>query len=450
MCGIVGAIGEPKNPVTSYNLLTQLFRETQRRGPHAAGYFRVGPDKNVDWEKAPGTSRKFVQTDSWKRTVNGGPGIIMHCRYTTHGSATVNENNHPFVSDRGNWALVHNGIVFGYNEIKSGYTLQTECDSELILRIIAGEKDIIRGIKRVFELLGPGGDFACEVLHTNPKNGETTLYFFRETGRPGVFVDAREKTGQYFFVSEEAIWKDAVKHVGLTKELGKCKTVTVPPYQIWKIRASEMDKIVKIVLPVPAKKSRTTTTTTGRTTYYGGAYGSGYTSGYTAGGGAYGGGSYGGSYVAPAARGTGYSAALTQQQPPPVTTSKPMNHKPTKSVLGPEWTEEYDKVTGLPTFIFDPSRKKADPVKVEVKSEAKVVQVEAAKDPDEDVRMEYARRAIRDPKDRYRGWEDDVVELGLMTMEDLINLLAAEEETMTQQSDDEAIANLQQQLEHEQ
>jgi glucosamine--fructose-6-phosphate aminotransferase (isomerizing) len=138
MCGIAGWVGRPKpgSKEAFETFVTSLLVNTQIRGPHAtgvAGY--LGANRSV-LGKGPVDARNFVRTPVWKRALESR-SLIGHCRYATHGSPMKNENNHPFES--GKWALIHNGVIHGHEEIarKQDVKLATECDSEVILRVFA-------------------------------------------------------------------------------------------------------------------------------------------------------------------------------------------------------------------------------------------------------------------------------------------------------------------------
>jgi glutamine phosphoribosylpyrophosphate amidotransferase len=267
MCGIIGCVGVPENPILSYNLLTALLCETQRRGKHATGFYGVSLQNKILYDKMPVEAMEYVKFREWKMLIEGTKALIGHCRFATQGNVLDNRNNHPFVSKTNKIGLIHNGILYLYDKYKAKYkrSLESECDSELLLRIICREKDALTGIKKVFSLLGPRGDFSCEMIHAQ-QNGKILFYIFRDDGRPGKFIDAFKETGQYFFCSEADIWKDALKDTGTTELLGHLKVEDVPPYQVWVIDSDSM-KIFKIKLKPPVK-----TRTYATTVYHGGGY----------------------------------------------------------------------------------------------------------------------------------------------------------------------------------
>lgn len=252
MCGIIGSAGKPNNLKASYVLLTHLLRETQRRGPHATGHFVVESETNETfWFKSPIPSKIYTGLAEWKLINEVSiKAIIGHARYKTHGNEYSNTNNHPHISRTGNIGLVHNGTIHRFVECKDQYTLSGQSDSELLLAMIVQERNIIGGIKKIYEEFGVSGDFACEVIYRNPENGHTRLFFFRDPGRPGRFIDARKELGQVFFCSTTPIWNDAVRkaekeYPALAEYHLKDLTVhIIPSFQIWEVDAQTL-KITK-------------------------------------------------------------------------------------------------------------------------------------------------------------------------------------------------------------
>ncbi len=261
MCGIIGSAGRSNDNKLSFIVLTHLLRETQRRGPHSTGHFVVDDDTNEVFSfKSPIPSKIYTALMEWKCVGNlNQKALIGHARFKTKGNEYNNSNNHPHISAAGNLALVHNGTIVKFEAYKKDYTLEGESDSEMLLKIIVQKGNIVDGIKEIYEMFGESGDFACEVIYRNPENGHTRFFFFRDPGRPGRFVDARKQLGQYFFFSENSIWKDAIKRSCEENEkikkldLNNLPIEIIPSFEIWEIDAQTME-IIKHKLESPLKR----------------------------------------------------------------------------------------------------------------------------------------------------------------------------------------------------
>jgi len=87
MCGIIGCVGTPKNNLFTHTLLTNLLKETQRRGPHSTGHFGVNALDNVTFHfKSPIPAKIYVQLTEWTLLKNvNSKALIGHARYKTKG-----------------------------------------------------------------------------------------------------------------------------------------------------------------------------------------------------------------------------------------------------------------------------------------------------------------------------------------------------------------------------
>ena len=133
MCGIIGYIGHKKaSPI----LLNGLLR-LEYRGYDSAGISTV--EKNgLSIMKDKGRVKNLYNLDGID-DLTGTIGIA-HTRWATHGKPSK-ENAHPHLDNSDNFAVVHNGIIENYNELKkfladNGYTFRSQTDSELIPNLI--------------------------------------------------------------------------------------------------------------------------------------------------------------------------------------------------------------------------------------------------------------------------------------------------------------------------
>ena len=135
MCAIIGF--ESDN-VTKQDLqvLKRAMLASRIRGKHASGVAWVDGDK-IKWEKQPWPMDRFLKEFDLNKIVNVGKvRMIAHARYSTSDL----EYNQPIVSEDGEMAIVHNGVVTQEPpenwEKLFGYKCRTKNDSELLLQAI--------------------------------------------------------------------------------------------------------------------------------------------------------------------------------------------------------------------------------------------------------------------------------------------------------------------------
>ena len=134
MCGIVGYVGTQQ----AAPLLLEGLRRLEYRGYDSAGMAVCGPD-GLRVQKAKGRLQALADlTDEGKAM----PGVIGigHTRWATHGEPN-DTNAHPQVSESGRFAVVHNGIIENYAELKKkllekGYTFRSETDTEVVAQLL--------------------------------------------------------------------------------------------------------------------------------------------------------------------------------------------------------------------------------------------------------------------------------------------------------------------------
>ena len=133
MCGIVGYIGNKKaNPILIDGLLALEYR-----GYDSAGIALIDNGKiNVFKEKG---RVKNISLNNNMDTATGNVGIA-HTRWATHGKPSQ-ENAHPHMDNSKMFAVVHNGIIENYSELreflkKKGYHFDSETDTEVIPNLI--------------------------------------------------------------------------------------------------------------------------------------------------------------------------------------------------------------------------------------------------------------------------------------------------------------------------
>ena len=135
MCGIIGYVGrEPAAPI----LLEGLAR-MEYRGYDSAGVAVRSETKGLQVKKAKGRLQVLSDMIHGGADLEGSLGI-GHTRWATHGEPN-DINAHPHVSANGQIALVHNGIIENYMELKEhlmklGVTFQSDTDSEVVAQLL--------------------------------------------------------------------------------------------------------------------------------------------------------------------------------------------------------------------------------------------------------------------------------------------------------------------------
>lgn len=133
MCGIVGYIGTRE----AYPILISGLHRLEYRGYDSAGVALIDNNQlNVYKAKGKVSELEKVAQD---KDIDGTIGIA-HTRWATHGQPNAT-NAHPHVSMSGDLAIVHNGIIENYIELKQqlvdkGYDFKSETDTEVLVQLI--------------------------------------------------------------------------------------------------------------------------------------------------------------------------------------------------------------------------------------------------------------------------------------------------------------------------
>lgn len=134
MCGIVGYIGFRD----AYPILIQGLKRLEYRGYDSAGVALINNEGVMNVYKEKGKVSNLEALTS-QRDISGQIGIA-HTRWATHGEPSA-INAHPHVSQSGRLALVHNGIIENYSNLKillekEGYTFKSSTDTEVLVQLI--------------------------------------------------------------------------------------------------------------------------------------------------------------------------------------------------------------------------------------------------------------------------------------------------------------------------
>lgn len=134
MCGIVGYIGNRD----AFPILIKGLHRLEYRGYDSAGVALLNQKDELNIYKAKGKVAD-LETVAADKDCSGSIGIA-HTRWATHGEPSV-RNAHPHVSESGNLAIVHNGIIENYAVLREqlkakGYHFQSDTDTEVLVQLI--------------------------------------------------------------------------------------------------------------------------------------------------------------------------------------------------------------------------------------------------------------------------------------------------------------------------
>ena len=135
MCGIVGYIGSKRQ---AYPMLIKGLKRLEYRGYDSAGIALINSDNSLNVYKSKGKVSDLETFCADKKT-EGTVGIA-HTRWATHGEPS-STNAHPHYSQSKNLAIIHNGIIENYAEIKKnlqdkGVKFLSDTDTEVLVQLV--------------------------------------------------------------------------------------------------------------------------------------------------------------------------------------------------------------------------------------------------------------------------------------------------------------------------
>lgn len=170
MCGIVGYIGKKE----AFPILIKGLRRLEYRGYDSAGVALINQEGNLNVYKTKGKVDDLVQYCEDKN-VCGNIGIA-HTRWATHGEPS-SVNAHPHYSQSQNLAIIHNGIIENYAQIRDrllakGIKFVSDTDTEVLVQLIEyvqtkKQCDLLTAVQlSLHEVIGA---YAIAILdHRNP------------------------------------------------------------------------------------------------------------------------------------------------------------------------------------------------------------------------------------------------------------------------------------------
>jgi len=220
MCGIIGYVG----PRDSTAILLAGLKRLEYRGYDSAGVAVLDREGRLGTRKRAG-KLQVLADDLADGSLHDGSTGIGHTRWATHGGPT-DCNAHPHLSEDGKLAVIHNGIIENFAELKAelqaqGVVFQSETDTEvaahLMERAYLETHDLTRAFRKVVSRLE--GAFTLLAVHED---------------EPGVVVGARRNSplvvglgeGENFFASDVAAF---VEHTKRALAIGQDEIVTIRP-----------------------------------------------------------------------------------------------------------------------------------------------------------------------------------------------------------------------------
>ena len=135
MCGIVGFIGQEQ----AAPILLDGLAHLEYRGYDSAGVAVISAQGKLQVKKAVGRLKVLSEQIHGGADLEGCIGL-GHTRWATHGAPNI-INSHPHVSENGKFAVIHNGIIENYVEIKEfligqGIRFKSETDTEVVAQLL--------------------------------------------------------------------------------------------------------------------------------------------------------------------------------------------------------------------------------------------------------------------------------------------------------------------------
>jgi len=223
MCGIVGYTG--KN--SALTPVVEGLRRLEYRGYDSAGIAlptEIG--KPLFVEKKAGKLKNLE--DALAKTPNAKSGI-GHTRWATHGGPT-DTNAHPHLDNEGKLALIHNGIIENYVQLRSdlekrGHKFKSETDTESVVHLLSDARrqnngDLAAAMRQVCKQLK--GSFTLLAIHSDDP---THIVGARRNSPLVVGVG----NGENFLASDVAAF---IAHTKIALELGQDEVVDITPNSI--------------------------------------------------------------------------------------------------------------------------------------------------------------------------------------------------------------------------
>ena len=234
MCGIVAYVGHQD----AYPILIEGLKRLEYRGYDSAGVALLNAQNELNVYKAKGKVSD-LEASVVGKDISGHIGIA-HTRWATHGEPNQT-NAHPHLSNSGNMALIHNGIIENYMSLrkeleKRGFTFRSDTDTEVLINLIEDVQqsehvDLFEAVR--IALNHVVGAYAIAIV---------------EKGHPDEIIAARKGSPMVIGIGNKEFYiaSDATPIVGRTQ-----KVVYLEDEQVVRIKLGE-DLFIKTIQDVEA------------------------------------------------------------------------------------------------------------------------------------------------------------------------------------------------------
>lgn len=226
MCGIVGYVGPAEASSRPLDVVMEGLARLEYRGYDSAGVALV-TESGLAWAKRSGklANLKTALDESPLPPATAGIG---HTRWATHGGPT-DANAHPHVSADGKLALIHNGIIENFRELRDkleadGVPFTSETDTEVAAHLVARAFDAIGDLTEAMRQVAAELDGAFTLLAVHADLPQTVV----GARRNSPLVVGRGD-GENFMGSDVAAF---ISHTRSALELGQDEIVTITPDSI--------------------------------------------------------------------------------------------------------------------------------------------------------------------------------------------------------------------------
>jgi glucosamine--fructose-6-phosphate aminotransferase (isomerizing) len=235
MCGIVGAAA--RRDIVP--VLVEGLRRLEYRGYDSCGVAALG-DNGL--ERVRSVARVEDLAGQIRRQRLGAETAIAHTRWATHG-APVTHNAHPMIS-RGEIALVHNGIIENYEELRAelkaaGYGFDSQTDTEVVTHLVHSlyDGDLFQAVRRAVKRLT--GAYAIAVV----ANGEPHRVVGARAGSPLVVGVG---TNEMFLASDALALAGTTERIAYLEE-GDVVEIDQAGFRVRDAADREVERQVRVV-----------------------------------------------------------------------------------------------------------------------------------------------------------------------------------------------------------